>query len=287
MSDSNLEPDHLRAVATQQRTWAQAQGLVVDSAGYVPTFGENLREPMSEAARDAFARGSGGELSDTPDRRAKMRALHSSAALVVNVFDFWTRRDPTRLLAALGVDAEGPPMEALRFEEQLPTGTKKIPANIDILIRMQGEHLVGIESKFTEWMHVGKPTVIKPGYFEGNDSLWLRAGLPRCHALALAIKSGAAVFSVLDAPQLLKHTLGLRAKTVNNGGRFSLRYVYFDVPGLLSERHSDDIARFATAVGSEIDFRGLSYQTVFAVLDGTGEEDRPYRSYLRERYALG
>ena len=35
-----------------------------------------------------------------------MRALHSSSALAVNFFDYWTDRDKTPILSALGIDSE-------------------------------------------------------------------------------------------------------------------------------------------------------------------------------------
>ena len=36
-----------------------------------------------------------------------MRALHSSSALAVNFFDYWTNKDKSPLLSALGIDLEG------------------------------------------------------------------------------------------------------------------------------------------------------------------------------------
>src|SRR5688500_7991905 len=93
-------PSAYRAVLAQQRAWAMGQGLDIDSASYLNTVDVNLRQPLSEELRLAFSRGDGGELLDTAKKRANMRALHSSSALAVNVFDFWTRRDARRLLDA-------------------------------------------------------------------------------------------------------------------------------------------------------------------------------------------
>jgi hypothetical protein len=73
----------------QQRNWAESIGLNPDSWGYLDDFELNLMKPISSRTRMAFKNGSGSELMDTPSRPAKMRALHSSSALAVNVSDSW------------------------------------------------------------------------------------------------------------------------------------------------------------------------------------------------------
>jgi hypothetical protein len=88
-------------VRRDQERWARAQGYAVDARGYLKTVELNLREPLSARARAAFDAGDGGELSDSRSRPAKMRALHSSSALAVNVFDYWTAHDPAPLAKAL------------------------------------------------------------------------------------------------------------------------------------------------------------------------------------------
>jgi hypothetical protein len=82
----------------QQKNWAESVGLNPDSRGYVDNIGLNLMRLLSSRTTIAFNNGSGSELIDTPSRPAKMRALHSSSALVVNVFDSWLDGDTTSSL---------------------------------------------------------------------------------------------------------------------------------------------------------------------------------------------
>jgi hypothetical protein len=74
-----------------------------------------------------------------------MRALHSSSALTVNVFDTWVDRNASPLLSALNVE---PGEVDVRFEEQYPTGLPGNPPNLDVVLRRPGGHLIAIESKF-------------------------------------------------------------------------------------------------------------------------------------------
>src|SRR5688572_10042444 len=98
---------------------------------YLPSYRTNLWRPLSATAMGCYDRGSGSELKPGKSRRAKMSALHSSSALVANVFDYWCERDATPLLAALDVgEAENP----FRFEAQFPTGLEGNPPNLDVAI---------------------------------------------------------------------------------------------------------------------------------------------------------
>src|SRR4029453_5132358 len=103
----------------RQRAWAVGSGRTPDARGYLASWEANLRASMSPSALSAFRRASGSELKDGPVRPAKMKALHSSAALAVNVFDYWVASDPLRLVKALGLSE---PIKSITFEAQLPTG---------------------------------------------------------------------------------------------------------------------------------------------------------------------
>ena len=97
-----------------QQNWATLRGIPFDSRGYVPEVEANLWQPLSSRARQGFEKGAGSELS------GHMRALHSSSALAVNFFDYWTDRDKTAILSALGIDPEDG--HSLDFEAQFHTG---------------------------------------------------------------------------------------------------------------------------------------------------------------------
>ena len=282
------EPSGRSAVLTSQRVWAGKQGLPVSARGYLSHFRANLRQPLSLATEAALRAGSGSELEDRPARAsnplapAKMRALHSSSALAVNVFDFWVGRDLTRVLAALHVDGKA---TTLGFEAKLPTGARGIPPNVDVVIGLAGNGLVGVESKFTEWMTPKGDMVGKLApYVDSKNaaSYWSRANLNACHRLAMAISARTAIFRHLDVAQLLKHALGIK-RAVN--GDWFLRYLYFDANGAAAKSHEGEISAFTQAVGDELRFDAIRYQDFLASLGpplDAGEAD--YFAYNNERY---
>lgn len=275
MSKPSLKSSALAA----QRAWAESQGLRPDPRGYLPEIALNLRVPMSPAIYSAFDAADGAELENTKRRPAKMRALISSSALAVNVFAHWENRDATPLLKALGLSGE---VEALRFEERLPTGARGTPPNLDIAIRLRDASVVGIESKFTEWMTPSEDMAksLKP-YIRGDESYWSRAELPQSHALATALLQGSAVaYRYLNVPQLLKHALGLK-KNASAGWR--LIYLFMDGVGEAADDHRKEVARFEREVGHELHFTALSYGTLIERL-AFDSVDAEYLSYMRSRY---
>ena len=137
--DANLE------VRKAQRQWARSMGIWFDSSGYVRDIQDNLCQPLSPHAHRCFARGAGSEL------RGHMRALHSSSALAANLFDYWTERDKSPLLAALGVDAKGE--TSLDFEARFPTGLGGTPPHLDVAMRRSTGFVVAVEAKF-EALHL-------------------------------------------------------------------------------------------------------------------------------------
>src|SRR4051812_26106555 len=105
-------------VLSEQALWAHSQGLAPDPIGYLATYEANLFKPLSATALACFQSGSGNELVGAAQRPAKMSALHSSSALVVNVFDCWVEQ-PDVILAALDLPTGA---VSMRFEAQFPTG---------------------------------------------------------------------------------------------------------------------------------------------------------------------
>jgi hypothetical protein len=88
--------------------------------------------------------------------------------------------------------------------------------------------------------------------------------LPHCQVLAEDIRRKREHFSYLDAPQLLKHALGLATQL---GLRFDLLYLYFDWPGSESVKHQAEVARFSERVGTDLRFKSLTYQDLFLRLE--------------------
>lgn len=271
-------------VRRHQERWAASHGHAVDTRGYLEAVELNLREPLSAKARAAFLAGDGEELVDSRSRPAKMRALHSSSALAVNVFDFWTTHDPNPLAEALQLEH---PIVEVSFERKLSTGLPGNPPNLDVLLTCAHNTVVAIESKFTEWMSA-KPrarAAFKPKYFPADAPLWLGRGLPKAQQLADDLQHGRQHFTYLDAPQLLKHALGLASQTFAGS---SLLYLYFDATGPLAREHRSEIAKFQQQLDAGVGFRAMTYQELVSRLatvraDGAS----PYLEYLTSRYVGG
>jgi hypothetical protein len=267
-----------RELERRQRRWAEHAGIELDAAGFVRDEAMNLRAPLSAVAQLGFARGSERAARSTLPPR--MRALHSSAALVANVFDYWTERDAAPLAAALGL---APLPATLSFEEPLPTGLEGDPPTADVLVRFPSGYAVAIESKFTEWL-VRRPrnkAVLKTKYFPPGDEVWARRGLPRCQRLAERLQGGAERYRFLHAAQLLKHALGLAMAAPR---AFELRYLYYDWPAREAAEHRAEIERFAAAVAPELAFRATTYQSLVAALALDRSVERAYLDYLCARY---
>lgn len=260
-------------IRERQRAWAMATGRTPDRQDYLETVDSNLWRPMCDRSRKAFQNGSGAELE------RKMRALHSSSALAVNFFEHWIEADRAPLQQILVPDAS---IQAIAFEAQYHTGLQGNPPNLDVCISLASGHTVAIESKFCEWL-TRKSALkehFKPKYFPSGSGLWATRGLVQCQALAEDIRAKREHFSYLDAPQLLKHALGLATQL---GRRFDLLYLYFDWPGPESTTHQAEVARFAMRVGTELRFREFTYQQLFLQLESMNVE-RSYLAYLRARY---
>ena len=251
-----MAPD--REIREVQRDWARSEGILFNSRGYVRELEDNLWKPLSVRARSGFERGAGSELD------GHIKALHSSSALAANFFDYWTDRDKTPLMAALGLASDGEPF--LDFEARFPTGLGSTPPHLDVAFTLDTDFVIGIEAKFTEHLKRstrGKSTFTE-AYFPQSGKRWAGKGLPACQALAEELRAeelrgGRQRFEYLDPRQLLKHVLGLATWRCNG---FSLCYLYYDWPGDRPEGHRRETALFDELVGDEIGFKAFAYQDV-------------------------
>ena len=272
--------DSYEEIRQTQKAWARSRGINFDSRGYVLSVGNNLWRPLTPQARQAFETGAGKELG------GRMRALHSSSALVANLFDYWTVSDMKPLLSALGIDNVGGAI--LDFEAQFDTGLPGNPPHLDVAVTQSSGFVIAIEAKFTE--HMKRATrgksKFRTSYFPGSRELWAEKGLPNCQALAQELwaeerRGGRQRCEYLDPRQLLKHALGLATQL---GNRFSLYYLYYDYPGDQLVPHRREVDLFDERVGHELGFKALSYQEVYARLGDFGQVDSEYLDYLGTRY---
>src|SRR4051794_40608556 len=156
-------------------------------------------------------------------------------------------------------------------------------ANLDVLLTTANGSLFAIESKFTEpYTSAHAKSVLKPQYFASGRSRWTEVGLPGCQTVAEQIRSGEHSFVALDVAQLLKHMLAL-ART---GNRWTLCWLWYEVPGAIAGAHRNDLHTFMTQTGPRCGaFHGATYQELFARLEqAVGTEHTAYMAYLRDRY---
>lgn len=265
-------------ILRQQQGWAASRKIAVPS-GYTESLDANLFQPLHCDTLAEFQRGSGDELGRN-GHRGKMLALHSSSALAVNVFDYWRGQSLSWIADALSLTSEP---SLLRFEAQFPTGLPGNPPNLDLAFVLTDRRTVAVESKFTEpYAHARQVPPFKLKYFPAGDGLWHDRALPQCQRLADRLHRGELQFMYLNAAQLLKHVLGLAQPAV---GQFTLFYLWYAVRSDEARHHGEEIEAFAEEIGSELDFRALTYQELFSsALRDLGAEDAVYLSYIGERY---
>ena len=272
-------PSAVETIKAQQRAWAKRAGRVLDADGYCATVDDNIFGRLSDAARQDFERGGGGELGQSGER-GKLQAVHSSAALTCNWFDYWRQRDLRMLAKALGAPDE---WVELRLEAHVKTGMRGADANLDVLLTSADGSLFGIESKFCE-PYASSPSknLLKTQYFSHDQLRWTDVGLPGCQAVAARLRTGQHDYTVLDVAQLLKHMLAL-ART---GKSWRLCYLWFEVPGAVADAHRAELEKFVVEIGSDIDhFVALTHQQLFARMEAVVDADHAeYLTYLRNRY---
>lgn len=310
-------------ILVQQQEWAKdktlVSGKIIDGEeskdkNYLETIEDNLF-PIDETKGlrpeniKAYNKGGGSE-TKTITHRPKMSALHSSSALVVNLFQYWQNQEinKTPLLIALGLvnDNDKVGDVKIKFEEKLQIKYVKFGTpNLDVMIEF-GDKIIAIESKFTEPYinESDKNSKMQDSYIE-KESLW--RGIPHIEKLANAIhaqnyqiencKIKESIDNLrktkrLDAAQLIKHILGLRTdnEKISKDKKITLLYLWYDVPSTEeAKEHQEEIEAFASIAKADgINFRHITYQKVIENLnkeeDKNIENFKEYRNYLEERY---
>ena len=194
-------------------------------------------------------------------------------------------------MSALCIDANG--VRTLDFEKKFHTeiSVKKnggIPPHLDVGITLDSNHVVAIESKFTE--PLSRATVnkskFKPSYFPPSGGLWAKQGLHDCRKFAQELKRRAPHVQAtrcVAAPQARPRAGGRSefGKTEFSPyyNEFRLYYLYYDWPGEQSEAHKKAIKRFADrrSYGSKHLYRLARHHPMRSGLPG----------YLGKRYFCG
>ena len=279
-------------IKSKQIQWAKNQGCsLIGSKGdrgekaYMKNIDDNIFRGLKSEVEDSFQQGDGGELSGDV---AKMQAVHSSAAIAVNVFQYWKGSDKlNELLNSCHLCNRGTEITGdVYFEEKYPVVSNfRTDPNIDVVIKNKADtvyNIYAVESKFSEpysgWKNDSKG--IKEKYFRYD--IW--EDIPNLKELAISISPADTKFEYLHAAQLIKHILGLKNKCDKK--RFRLLYLFYDAPGTVSYQHRSEIDEFAEIAGEDnIKFHSLSYQKLLINLaEKFRENNEAYIKYITERY---
>jgi hypothetical protein len=125
----------------------------------------------------------------------KLRAAHSSAALVINTFAPWRLHPASLILPGTG-------FHSLRFEKPCPTGLSGTPPHLDLVA--DGDLPTAVESKCTEWL-----TARGAKFAESYLALRTDQGGEPWVAAMLRLRRTPDSYRYLDAAQLIKHAFGL------------------------------------------------------------------------------
>lgn len=263
-----------------QKAWAHKNGYELDNDNYVKDMNKNFFSTLNEDTIRDLKGGNGSEIKDEKTR-TKIFATHSSSALACNVFDYWRTRDKKLLSKSLELKKG---IKSLCFEQKLSMGMQGTMPNLDVFMILDNGQAVAIESKFTEWM--SKKSKSKPfadSYLENNAKRWTDLGLPQCQDLVENIVDNKKEFKYLDAPQLLKHSLGLANM---HSSKSMLIYLYFEIENSpVAEAHQKEIKDFKKKLDGELNFTVITYQAMFEIMEKNRTElDTDYIKYLQNRY---
>ena len=282
-------------IQSRQILWAKRNGLtLVGSKGerglpiYTQTLEENLYEALTPENMTQFEAGDGGEVHDKADGPAKMKALHSSSAIAVNIFQYWSKIEKVPQIAhACGLCmASNHGSEKICFEKKYPIDAAfQYPPNIDVVIENSKStqyKVFAVECKFSEAYRSRKHDGIKPKYL-GLEDLW--KDIPEIHKLAKRISPEDQYFKHLHPAQLIKHILGLK-KEYGSKRAFRLLYLWYDVHGEESYTHRQEIEKFKEIAKADgIKFSAHSYQRLITKLaKDYYEGNEKYIHYISDRY---
>ncbi len=283
----------------RQKSWAAQNGIRLQGSkgrrgepAYTYTLEDNLFEPLSDQARREFEKGDGEELK-AKGGPPKMHAVHSSAALTVNVFHYWRfQSDRTPLAKVLGLHETE--IVCLRFERKrriMAAPDRQVfpkDPNLDVTLRFAKTarlREIALECKFTEpyWSREPEKSRLAAAYLRKED-LWPE--LPNCHQLARGISPSDDRFQHFHAAQLLKHILGLKHRNGRTG--FKLLYLWYDVVGSDdADRHRHEIDEFRGIVDKDgVAFEAMTFQEVIERLRSHRIGHERYVDYLVARYLL-
>jgi Restriction Endonuclease associating with ARP len=225
--------------ALHQSLVACSPGVMFDPQRYVVHLRDNLVPGIElDDIRTDFDTGAGYEL------RSKMRAPHSSSALVVNMFGRW-RRDPSSLC----IQGETG-FESLTFEARCSSGLGGTSPHLDMLA-VSRDAVVAVESKCLEYLQEKRPV-----FSRSYDTIADARARSAFFKLVPQLRTNAHEFRSLDVAQLVKHYLGLTNCWPDK--RLTLLYLYWEPENAGNfdqfAEHRREIEHFCKLVGFESNF---------------------------------
>ncbi len=280
------------AIVARQSDWAKTRRLRLDQVGWIDgqDAHRNLIRPISIDDRRTFEAGAGNELA------TKMRAPHSSSALAYNCFAAAREsEDCLRAFASLVAPTGGltDDTPSVTFEQKRPTGWRGIPPHLDVEVAF-GPDLIAVESKMTETFGSKKdPAKSLAPYLKVEAASERWAGLPNLRRAAELLADGKKRLDLLDAPQLIKHALGLsRAQRQGDVRPMALVLLWFDARELTGEaraacdRLTEELDWLRSVVAGDLTLVGLTHQRLVREYRATvgPTPATHWVSWLEERY---
>ncbi len=281
-------------ILKKQIQWAVNQNFALTGSkgnlgrlSYTEELEDNLFQPLLPKTRQELELGDGAEVLDNPRRLAKMKAVHSSSALGVNVFEYWQKIGQVPCIAsACGLcNGSNKDPESISFEQKYPIDESfRFHPNIDIVIenkRGTRHKIYAIECKFSEAYSTRRHAGIKQKYINLGH-IW--QDIPNLYELAKSISPVDDLYSHLHPAQLIKHILGLKKEYGKTG--FRLLYLWYDTLGYEGFIHRKEIKSFQKlSEADNIRFHSISYQELIIRLSARYRDNhKDYVEYLTSRY---
>lgn len=279
----------LKYLKEKQKIWASIQGIELIGSKisrgerlYTKRIEDNLfAGKLSESTKNEYAIADGQEFGNG-EFPGKMQALHSSSAIVVNVFEYWKSKTSDLMAKALKIPSQN--IEEIVFEVKFPIVKDFIKhPNIDVVLHYKSGYITAIESKFTEPFGSYKKKGIDARYFNKVD--WCTT--PEMLKLAKKISPENDIFKLVDAAQLIKHMLGLLKNCSHKKNKFRLVYLYYDTFSADGNLHDEEIRMISEIFQKDdLNFQCRSYQELIIDMfnKNRNDEDKRYIRYLAERY---
>ncbi len=277
-----------------QQKWASDNRIKTKGLYCENVYDNIFSKKLLEEVECRFKKANGNELIDSD--KAKMRALHSSSAFCVNVFQYFLLKNNLLDIASGALDFKMNPTKGV-FEYKFPikgikTGNR-FPANLDFVIEGD-DKLIAIESKFTEpyGKVSGDSRLLKQSYLDPKSKYefiinrfpMLKKWIDNWDTKEYDENKKARVcpFNYLDAAQLIKHLLGLSSQTKE----YKLCYLYYCIDSDEMNEHGKEVEDFKSHLDDCIKFEAMSYQDFFSKLKLKGQEHKEFLEYMKDRYNL-